>query len=338
MKKVKKILIASPLAPDGKRGTYYSRMLRDELVKLGHHVVYVKFDLSLPVGIRHVWFFLKLVRHAIGADVIAAFDTFSVALPSVWAGQVTRTKTIIRVGGDYLWETYVNRTNDAVLYKDFYTESKPMFTFKEKVIKRLSGYMYRYVTGVIFSTCWQREIMREAYPIPDSKVYYIDNFIGPREFIDQPSQQRKNYLCIGREHKTKNTERLKEAFALAKEQVPDIELDMFTDISQLEVLERMKNCYAYIGPALSEFSPNLPLEALLYGKPVILTKESGYSDMLKDHVTLFDPLSVSELTQAIVELAGADGYQKALKRARSFTGTQSYEAIAKEFISISNSL
>jgi len=329
-----KIVLTSPLAPDGKRGTYYSRMLRDELEKLGHKVVYMKFGLSLPTGLRHKWFFLRLLPYCLWADYLIAFDTFGVALPTAWAGVLTRTKTIVRVGGDYLWETHVNRTGEAVLYKDFYISREVKLNLQERAIRFFTRFIYKWVTAVVFSTRWQREIMRTSpYSILDHKVHYVENFIGERQFVNE-KPKKKNYIWIGRSHKTKNLDRLKEAFKQAQEQVPDITLEIYSNIPQAEVLERMKSCYVYVAPAVSEFSPNLPLEALLYGKLVILTKESGYTDMLAPHTTLFDPTSTDELRDAIIKLADEREYDKALGRARKFTRTHSYRQIAQEFINI----
>ena len=72
-----------------------------------------------------------------------ALDTFSVAFPAVCAARLCGKKMIIRTGGDFLWEFYVERTGDLVLLRDFYNTRIGRLNFKERLIFKSTGWTLR---------------------------------------------------------------------------------------------------------------------------------------------------------------------------------------------------
>ena len=85
----------------------------DVLVK-----VFSKFN-KFPTGLRHLLYFFYILPSVISSDYILILDTFSCALPAVLAGLLFDKKMLLRTGGDFLWEAYVERTGDLVLLRDF---------------------------------------------------------------------------------------------------------------------------------------------------------------------------------------------------------------------------
>ncbi len=109
-----RILIATGIYPPAIGGpAQYAKGLEDALREQGHTVIvkaYGKREHGLPIGIRHIYFALRCLWSFLRANKIIVLDTFSVALPIAMLHFVFRKKFIIRTGGDFLWENYVERT------------------------------------------------------------------------------------------------------------------------------------------------------------------------------------------------------------------------------------
>src|SRR5436309_2301876 len=108
-----KILIATGIyLPKIGGPAQYAKNLERVFTDLGHSVTVLTFGLedNLPTGVRHLFFFFKILPKVFSADIICALDTFSVGLPAVLASQISGKKCVIRTGGDFLWEQYVERT------------------------------------------------------------------------------------------------------------------------------------------------------------------------------------------------------------------------------------
>src|SRR5690348_11398603 len=118
-----RILIATGIYPPEIGGpAEYAKNLKDAWNSQGHQVtvkVFSRFKF-LPTGLRHLAYFLYIVPAVIRADFILSLDTFSAGLPAVLAARLFGKQIIVRTGGDFLWEFYVERTGELVLLKDFY--------------------------------------------------------------------------------------------------------------------------------------------------------------------------------------------------------------------------
>ncbi|MEK7092663.1 MAG: glycosyltransferase family 4 protein [Patescibacteria group bacterium] len=107
-----KILIATGIYPPDIGGpATYSKLLFDELPKKGVEVSILSFGevRTLPKIIRHIVYFLKLLRKTCGVDIVFAQDTVSVGLPARWASKILRKSFFVRVPGDYAWEQATQR-------------------------------------------------------------------------------------------------------------------------------------------------------------------------------------------------------------------------------------
>ncbi|HEY4493190.1 MAG TPA: glycosyltransferase family 4 protein [Candidatus Paceibacterota bacterium] len=313
-----KIIIACPTAPGGGPTHYASELAKYLPASI------VVFNSNLPSVLRHFLFWLKLVFAR--ADVIIALDNFSVALPTVLTGK----RAIVRVGGDFLWESYVNRTAELVPLSKFYNETR--LNLKEKIIKKLTQFIYNRAHKLVFSTDWQREIASRAYKLDQAKISVISNYFGEKK--EAKIATHKNFLWVGRDIPLKNLKRLEQAFASAKKINPEIELDIYKNLPQETVWEKLASCYAFILPSISEVSPNLVLQALQYSKPVIMTRESGFADMLADTVMLVDPMSETDLCEKIINMSDQDTYKMYQEKAHRFNTVHMYQDIAQEFLQI----
>lgn len=316
--------------PDVGGPANYAKQLFTELEKRGHtvRVATFRFERKLPSGVRHAWFFFKILPDMLASDVVILLDTFSVAIPGVTAARLLRKKTILRTGGDFLWEGYVERTKKKILLGEFYPLPDDV-TDKERMIYKGQRYVTQKTDIVAFSSTLQRDVFIRGYDMDEKKTRIIENFYG--EKIGSVPAKRKNFIWAGRPIVFKNLPLLKEAFAIAKQGNPDIELEILETMTRDELLEKMKQCYAVIYPSLTEISPNQILESIMCNKPFIVTRDMGLYERVKDLGIFVDPKSVTGVAEAISSLAQDETYARLKKNLEDFTFTHSYGEIAEEF-------
>lgn len=332
--KPKKILIATPLYPPAIGGpSQYAKNLEQVWVEQGHLVSVVNFGkvLRWPSGLRHLLYFWNLLKVAKGCDFILILDTFSVALPAVLVGKILGRKTVIRTGGDFLWESYVERTGDLVLFRNFYDQSLPRFNLKEKLVYKIIKFVLHKTDRIVFSTDWQKSIFVKAYDLPNDKVGIIENYFGLKEKSTDP--ERKVFLAATRPLKWKNHHRLEQAFAVAKNKNPKI---IFDDqrVPYDQFIEKMKQCYAVVLVSLGDISPNFILDAIRLNKPFILTKENGLESRLDGVGLRVNPEDVEDIAAKIDLLSNDVVYAKVKEGVMQFNFTHSWDEIGQEFIDL----
>ena len=325
-----KILITTAIYPPEIGGpSFYAEGLKNAFEKQGHDVQVVLFGKlkKFPTGVRHLLYALKVLRAARGAEAIVTLDTFSTAVPVGLVAPFIRAPIICRVGGDFVWEQYVERTRDLVPLPSFY-ERRAVWNAKERLSFRLIRFALSHMQ-VVFSSSWQRDIWRKPYALIDTRVGVIENVI-PARIAALPSQ-RKNFLLLGRQLILKNADAFSRAFEEAKKKLPRIELDEGL-VPRDELFERLKSAYAVALPSVSDVTPNLIIESITCGKPFLLTKYSAYAERFKSFGVIVDPLSQEDMTRGILELADAAVYERLSKNIVAFADVRTYDDIAVEFM------
>src|SRR3990167_7909869 len=102
-----RIVIATPLYPPEIGGpATYAKLLFEGLPEKGIEVELVKFSdvRHLPKIIRHIAYFLRVLKAARNANVVLALDPVSVGLPAMKAAQKARKPFVVKIVGDYAWE------------------------------------------------------------------------------------------------------------------------------------------------------------------------------------------------------------------------------------------
>ena len=331
-----KILIATGVFPPDIGGpSQYAKNLSDEFESEGHEVSVACYSIErhLPIGVRHFVFFIKAFYHLLWADYAIAMDTFSVGVPTILAARLLRKKVAVRIGGDFLWESYVERTGNLITMREFYA-LMPKISLKEKVIFWVRKKILPLSNKLVFTTPWQMNITLSSHGFDKNSAVIIENFF--RKDIGLP-YSKKNFIWTVRPLKLKNGRLLYRAFAEARKTDPELILDDGR-YSYEEMLERVKSCYAVILPSISDDSPNLILDAISYGKPFILTKESGYYQKFKDIGLFVDPFSESDIAEKILILADPVEYEKYCQKILSYKFTHSYREIASEYLKLYNLL
>lgn len=299
-----KVLIATPLYPPEIGGpATYARLLEEELPKQGITVELVKFGdvRHLPKGVAHLAYFWNVFRAAYGARAILALDPVSVGLPAAIVAQLRKKPLLCRIGGDIVWERYVERTRHAVALSRFYTDPCVCFSLKERLIFFLTKYVLRRAAFVLFSTRWQMDLWTAPYDLQQERTSVLENRYPP--LAPAPPSAAKKFLWAGRRIFLKQIELFEEAFRRAKERFPDIVLETVSDMHPDELRRKIAAAYALLLPSVSDISPNFIIEGVSAGKPFIMTSETGIRDRLEGMGIFVAPSDPAALSDAIIAMA-----------------------------------
>ena len=333
-----KILICTGIYPPKIGGpAQYAKNMQDIWLSLGHRVVVKTYGIEnqLPTGVRHIWYFFKILPSLVTSDFIFTLDTYSVGFPAVLASKIFNKKIIIRTGGDFLWEGYVERTAKTVLLRNFYLSEKDFLNLKEKIIFKITKWTLKNTSKLVFSTDWQRNIFIEAYGVKEENSLVIENYYGKKESDLDP--QDKTFVSSNRKLVGKNTDLLIRIFERIKTKNPDVNL--FTKNLPFELfMDKVKDSYVVLQISIGDISPNMILDAIRFNRPFICTREVGIYDRIKDAGVFIDPLNEEEIERAILNLLDPNEYRKARDKVKNFNFTHTWEQIAQEFIGLYNSI
>ncbi|MEK9131690.1 MAG: glycosyltransferase family 4 protein [Patescibacteria group bacterium] len=340
-----RVLITTGIYPPQIGGpAQYAKRLAEAFVGHGQEVSVATYGrlLYLPTGVRHLFFFFRILPKVWRADVVLALDTFSVGVPSVLAGKILGKKVVIRTGGDFLWEGYVELTGKKVLLRNFYESEMANLNLKEKKIFALTKWVLKNTATVVFSTAWQKDIWQKPYGLEKVETDIVENFYGEKEIHDSgcmihegETRNQKKMVFVGftRALKWKNVDTLTRAFAEAKKVRPGLVLDL-AQVPYEQAMEKIKNARCAILVSLGDISPNFALDALRLGVPIILTTENGITDRVGAVVRLVDPLDQADITQAILEMTDDTIHATYVEKIGQCNYVHTWEDIAKEFLTL----
>jgi glycosyltransferase involved in cell wall biosynthesis len=189
-----KLLIATGIYPPTVGGpATYAKLLFDELPKRGMQVEVVSFDSvrSLPVGVRHMVYFCKLLLAGFGKDCIYTLDPVSVGYPAMWVSKITRKPLVLKMVGDYAWEQGTQRFGVHELLDAFVENKKPHHPRVRKM-QRMQTAVAQHATRVVVPSQYLKKIITH-WGIEPGKIQVIYNAF--ESSIDQvPSQAEARAL------------------------------------------------------------------------------------------------------------------------------------------------
>ena len=320
-----RILIATGIYPPAVGGpSQYAKNVKMEWEKKGYMVKVrtFRFERYLPSGFRHFFYFLKIIPEVLWCDFIFILDTFSVGWPATCAAKLFRKKVIIRTGGDFLWEGYVERNKELVLLRDFYQTTQKTWSQKERLIFRMTKWTLHHTDALIFSTKWQRDIWYRPYNLEKIKLFFVENYYGLKEESFKPKD--KEFIASTRPLVWKNLDVLKEVGV-------KIHLE---NSPYKEFMDKLAHAYAVILVSLGDISPNLILDAIRYNKPFIITEENGLMDRIRDIAIIVNPKNPSDIKNKVLWLCEKDNYNNQVKKIKNFNFLHTWKEIADEIIDI----
>src|SRR3989344_2234423 len=181
-----KVLIATPLYPPEVGGpATYAEILKQAW---GRDALLVKFSdvRKYPKILRHVVYFLMVLKAARNTDVVLALDPVSVGLPAMKAAQKAGKKFVVKIVGDYAWEQGVQRFGVTQTLDDFVKTEQSSFAVRR--LQQIQNKVAQGATGIIVPSEYLQEIVMQ-WGIPKEKIIVINNGIKLPEHI--PMQQKK---------------------------------------------------------------------------------------------------------------------------------------------------
>lgn len=324
-----KIVVATGLFPPDVGGpSLYGKGIAEALEKFGYEVPIAWFGRfrAFPSGIRHAVFLIQLWYQAGGASAIFALDASFVGMAATLVGVLRGVPVVVRVGGDFVWESYIERTKELIPLPEFY-KARRTLTLKERFARRMVRWTLRHAHPA-FNTEWLLAIWKEPYHLDEKRMHVVRNVIPARASL-APEHDR-SVLLYGRPIALKNVPAFSRAFHNA---VMNLELKTGT-IPHADLMQQMRNCYAVAVPSISEVAPNTIIEALCWGKPFILTKYSGYAELYKDFGIIVDPLDEADMERAVKEIADPAVYERLRARIGAFTKVRTYKEVAQEMVAM----
>lgn len=321
-----------------------------------------------PSGIRHCLFAAVLFWRARRHDVFFALDEFSCGLPAVLIAKLWRRKVVLRLGGDFLWEGFVNETGEEVTLPQFHEGyvRKGKLKGKFRIIHLLIGMVLRGADKVVFTSDWQKNLFLLSYPyIPAHRFGVIENPL-PSVKKTQAAETMPIILYAGRFIFLKNLYRLMRVFnglvqRNTKEIAPqfsDFELWLIGDGPEQEEIEEYRETlsakerihilrslphdellrvvaqsWVFVFPSFSEITPNSVTDALMLGVPVLCTKETALAKKFPEEVLFFDPFNEEELRERLEFIMDSSHHAELQQKIRSVAFLRrSWEDAAGEWL------
>ena len=307
-----------------------------------------------PTGLRHALAFLRALPLVWRSDAIILLDHFSMGFPVSLAALLFQKPYILRIGGDFLWESHVESNRVEVALPDFYENFK--LAPKERIIFYLARFVLHHASLIAFSTEWQRRIFLAPYGIKEARTVVLQNAVEADTSAPHSSKTRSEVIYAGRFLFLKNLRRAILAFRefkmaeggalkmrligegpeerqlktlLVSYGVSDY-VSIEPPMSRLALAETIKDARAVIVPSFSDISPNLALEALAAGVPAILTRYNGYGFTEADGVLPIEPLPDSSFLNAYRRIANPVVYKK-LRGATAKPSLASWSELGKRY-------
>lgn len=180
----------------------------------------------------------------------------------------------------------------------------PRFVPNNKIVRKLRDFLYRFANGVVVQTTDNKKYFSDTI---QNKTIVIKNPFSMTDKIGKALKVKKNneIVSVGRLEKQKNQEMLIKAFYELRKEY-DYKLTIYGEgayrkeleelINQLnlndyvflpgtskDVLEDIKHACCFVLSSNYEGMPNALAEAMCLGLPVISTKVSGASDLIRNN-------------------------------------------------------
>ena len=332
--KIKSIALISAFFPPsiGGPATFVSQ-IGPEFEALGYAVSYLNLEPYKQFSKlkRLVYFFHDLWRKTKKVDFILIADTWSVLVPTAVFCFFTRKKYAVRIGGDFLWETYVARTKKHVKLSVFYSAGA-RFSLKEKIIFFLSSFCLKHAQAVIFNTAWQRDIWQKPYTLEKGKVFVVENsFVTNLSDYMWNNSKPKILRSPVRTSEFKNIAILKKVWGSIAEKYPNVILS-FEHIHPSEREKVLSETYAVVQSSVSDVAPNLICESVASGCPFICTEDTGLKNLVPNNTGLYiDTADEKELQQAIENILDGDTHSNLVENIKKMKAQRTYKVLAREY-------
>jgi glycosyltransferase involved in cell wall biosynthesis len=340
-----KILLATPLYPPEIGGpATYAHMLEQLLPAHDIEVEIVPFSTARkwPKIIRHIMYFVQLLRVIKDCDMVYALDPSSVGLPAALAAKFKKKLFLLRVPGDYAWEQGQVRFGVTDVL-DVFVARKNRYHPVVRFLVRLESYVARQAEIVIVPSEYMKRIVT-TWGVHPARIKPIYSALFPLPVSEERSALRtmfgyrgKTIISVGRLVPWKGFDTLIELLPQLRTRVPDANLVIVGDgpmgarlkartrelnlTDHVRFLDRQpKQALGAAIAAADAFVLNTAYEGLSHqllevmdlGVPIVTTDVGGNPELIKDTVTgiLVEHNNVEELLTGIERALTHESFTK----------------------------
>lgn len=344
-----KIILAAPIYPPDIGGpATFAQNIRQGLGGRGIDVGVVSYAglKKIPQPLRMFFYFAKLLRMSLMADIIYALNVVSCGIPAYAYSKIAGKKFFIRIGGDFLWERAMEQGRSRQTLREYY--ENPAKTLWERIAVFVIKQVLSGADKIIFTSDFQRQIYVKHYGFEISKTVVIKNPFPAAEEVGALPREGYQILYAGRLLKLKNLELLIKEFhdilsktdkhltlkivgeGPEKEKLLRYNKVTFAEpMTHRELMKEISKSYMCVLPSLTEITPNFALECLALGKPILLTKENGL-DIVRDNLILIDPKDEDDLANKILFLLDEKNYNEYVERIKRIPKDYTWDNVIKE--------
>lgn len=337
-----RLLIATPLYPPDPGGpATYAKILETELPARGIRPALLKFGMvrRYPKLVRHIAYFMLLLRALKDADAVLALDPVSTGLPAMLAARVMRKPFFVKVVGDYAWEQGTQRYGIRAPLDEFVRMRH--VPYQVNAFRRIQTTVARAARTVIVPSEYLKRIVG-TWGISAEQVTVIYNAMQEESVGSLPLQvagaPRPHVVTAGRLVPWKGMSGVVDAMVAVRERFPSASLLIAGGGPERDALERyaharLAGAGSVLGPlshpdtlaliadadvfvlnSTYEGLSHILIEALALGKPVIATAVGGNPELIEDGKNgLLVPSGDQEaLASALGHLLGTPEHQKLL--------------------------
>jgi len=326
-----RLLIATPLYPPDPGGpATYAHILATNLPEQGIVVEVVSFGAvrHLPKIIRHVAYFLRLLKASRHCDTILALDPVSVGLPALFVSKLQKKRFFVKIVGDYAWEQGRQRfgVKEGL---DAFVERRSV-SLPVQILRSIQTYVAARATRVIVPSFYLKRIV-STWGIPESSIEVIYNAIPPSEKGLCPEEltglRDPLVLCVSRLVPWKHVNKVIDAVGKVTAQGLSLTLAVVgSGPLEHELRKQAKESDAlcmmlgakdrastdgafeaadiFVLNSSYEGLSHVLIEALVHGKAIIATTAGGNPELIQDGVNgLLIPVGdTPALTAALIKL------------------------------------
>ena len=367
-----KILITTGIfEPESGGPATYTPQIAQKLVEAGYEVKVVTysdkaqydFDKEYSFALQRIvrrgklsnyWRFFKVmmkdVRHY---DLVYSLDWLAAGLPVSLATRFWGKRYVLRIGGGYIWEKYLQQGNNPVILRDFYSQGLHK---GYKVLLALISFVFKGAQHIIFNSKEQRELFLEYYHFSAGQTSTIFNPVPQNIWNIRRTQPTREIVFAGRFVVMKNVEALIRAFKQAnlegftlfligsgpqKEKIISLvsELDledrvtMSSSMRRSDLYERIKNCYYAVIPSWTDISPNQAYEMMALKIPFLMTQENYLS--VSDQLPLtINPNLVEDIAGKMERLTDEQEYRDFIRGLEKVTFNHTWDDVLRQHVEI----
>jgi glycosyltransferase involved in cell wall biosynthesis len=212
----------------------------------------------------------------------------------------------------------------------------PSFFFKRNLIKYSSLFNIQNSKYVFVSehTKASAQVFFSKFDLKDTPVLYSPSTsLDVEDKFLEPYYEDKYWLLISGGRWLKNSYRAAMAFDQLFSEMPNIKgkvviigiknskyfckylnnqsrFEFIDYVNNIDLKRMFKGAYGFVYPTLNEGFGYPPLEAMKFGIPVLSSSFSSIPEICNDAVIYFNPLSISEIKNRIIQLEDPVLYQK----------------------------